>query len=354
MKTRSVFHIIIVLFLLITIISAEIEWRKYGWQIYDNAGEGRSLAMGNAGVAFNNPVANIWNPGAVLNSDTNFISYGHQSRFAGIVQSDYLSIPLNTKSNKYFNLIILYESVGKIPKTTDLLLDWGLDGVPNTGDQGENNGILDEGERLDSDNVSYFNQHQFGMHLSTKIQIFEFEIGVGVRSLIHKLGNNWGSGIGLDIGIVKSYWKNGYIGASLRNVIPAMMIWDSGFIELEKPQIFTGISQTFVINSIGITIDLNSDLIMNIANHSLNDDFSLGNSGFNYRIGIEIAHKEKLNIRFGRDQYGYLTTGVGLNWNYMNFNYAYQLNSSTSDLGSAHVLSFDIDTVWIKSFIDKK
>jgi len=353
MKTRSVFHIIIVLFLLINTISAEIDWRKYGWQIYDNAGEGRSLAMGNAGVAFSNPVAIIWNPGAVLYSNKNYISYGHQSRFAGIVQSDYLSIPLNTK-NKFFNLIVLHESVGKIPKTTDLLLDWGLDGVPNTGDQGENNGVLDEGERLDSDNVSYFNQHQLGIHLSTKIQVFDFEIGVGVRSLIHKLGKNWGSGIGLDIGFVKSYWKSGYIGASFRNVIPAMMIWDSGFVELEKPQLLTGLSQTFSINSIGLAINLNGDLIMNIANQSLNDDFSIGNSGSNYRIGLELAYKEKLSIRFGRNQYGYLTTGVGLNWNYMNFNYAYQLNSTSADLGSTHVLSFDIDTRWIKSFLDKK
>ena len=41
------------------------------------------------------------------------------------------------------------ESIGDIPDTRNALLDYGLDGMPNTGDIGENNGILDDGERLD-------------------------------------------------------------------------------------------------------------------------------------------------------------------------------------------------------------
>ena len=235
--------LILLLILQIKVVLADTDWRKYGWQIYQNAGDGRALALGSVSVSITNPTAYIWNPGIILISNSQNISYGHQSRFAGIIQSDFLSIPLNTRSNKIFNLIVLHESIGKIPRTTDLLLDWGLDGVPNTGDQGENNGILDDGERLDSDNVTYFNQHQFGLHLSSKIKIFDYEMGVALRSLIHTLGDNWGSGIGLDIGIVKSYWTNGQIGFSLRNLIPAMMIWDSGIIELDKPQILTGISQ---------------------------------------------------------------------------------------------------------------
>lgn len=342
-----------IIFLQFNFLNAEADWRKYGWQIYDNAGDGRALAMGNSGIAYSNPASKIWNPGTILFSESTHISYGHQSRFAGIIQSDYLSIPLNTQSNKLINLIILHESVGKIPRTTDLLLDWGLDGVPNTGDQGENNGILDEGERLDNENVSYFNQHQFGVHLSSKVKLFNVEMGVGIRGLVHTLGKNWGSGIGLDVGVVKTYWNGGYVGISLRNVIPAMMIWDSGFIELEKPQLLTGISQIFEIKAISLKFNVNGDFIVHIANQSLNDDFKIGESGVNWRAGFQLSIKEKLNLRFGRNQYGYLTTGLGLNWNSINLNYAYQLNSNSADLGSTHVLSFDLETGWIKSKIKK-
>ncbi len=132
-----------------------------------------------------------------------------------------------------------------------------------------------------------------------------------------------------------------------------MMIWDSGFIELEKPQLLTGISQSFEIKSIGLIFDVNGDFLVNIVNQSLNDDFNIGNSGVNWRTGFQLSYKEKLNLRFGRNQYGYLTTGIGLNWNIINLNYAYQMNSNSADLGSTHVLSFDLETEWIKSFIRK-
>lgn len=337
--------------LLINIINAETDWRKYGWQIFENAGEGRSIALGNTSIADLSLNSTLWNPAiANLNSSKN-ITYGHQSRFAGIIQSDYLSIPFTTKSKKPMSLIILHESIGDIPRTSDLLLDWGEDGVPNTGDAGENNGILDEGERLDSENVSYFNQHQLGIQLSTSIEIFDYEFGISLRSLVHTLDNNWGSGLGLDVGVIHSFFRNNHVGLTIRNLIPAMMVWDSGFIELSKPQIISGVSQIFHIARLNTSVIILGDILLNPSDESLNDDFNIGSTGGNYRLGTEINYNERIKIRFGRNQYGYNAMGVGLNWKNFQINYAYQLNSNTSDLGTTHVLSFDVNPEWIKSVI---
>jgi hypothetical protein len=334
-------------------LNAQTDWRKYGWQIFNNAGEGRSIALGNASVADLNLNSAIWNPSIISIYNSTQISYGHQSRFAGIIQSDFLSVPLTTKSNKPISLIVLHESIGKIPKTSGLLLDWGEDGIPNTSDAGENNGIIDDGERLKSENLSYFNQHQIGLQLNTLIEIFEYEVGISLRSLIQTLGGNLGSGLGLDIGIIHSFWKNNYIGLTIRNLMPALMIWDSGLVELSKPQLFFGISQKIDIEKLYLEIMFLGDLLINISNESLSDDFNVGSSGGNYRLGSEIKILETIIIRFGRNQHGYKSTGIGLEWNNFQINYAYQLNSNLSDLGSTHVLSFGIDPEWLKIILTR-
>jgi len=352
-KTLFFFKLFLIIFIIINISLAETDWRKYGWQIFENAGEGRSLSMGNAGVADFQLNSTLWNPAIVAIANSTHLSYGHQSRFAGIIQSDFLSFPFSVKSNRSFHMIVLHESVGKIPKTSDLLLDWGADGVPNTGDQGENNGLIDEGERLDSDNVSYFNQQQFGFQLSTTLRVYDFDLGISIRGLIHTLGKNWGSGIGFDVGFIRSFWKNSYFGLMFRNLIPAMVVWDSGYVELTKPKLLSGLSQTIDIPKFDIKILLLGDIMLNITNETLNDDFSVGSNGGNFRIGSELTYKNKINIRVGRNPYGYISTGIGLKWTNLQLNYAYLLNSNSEDLGSTHVLSFDINPDWLKSIFER-
>jgi hypothetical protein len=350
-SAKSYFILIAFLLFLCNYVLAQSSWVKYGWQIFDNAGDGRSLAMGNTAIADVHINSTLWNPAIIGVGNTTNITYGHQSRFAGIIQSDFFSIPLNTKLNKSYNLIFLHESVNKIPNTQDLLLDWGIDGVPNTGDLGEYNGYLDEGERLDVENTSYFNQHQFGIQINTNVNIYNTKIGIGVKTLFHKIGNNWGSGIGLDIGAVKSVWNKTSVGVAIRNIIPAMMIWDSGQFEMTKPQLFAGVSQLIEIQKLNTEILLLTDLIINLIDESLNDDFTVGRTGGNYRIGGEISYNNKLKLRFGRNQYGFLATGMGLSWTNFELHYAYQLSSNTADLGSNHVFSFDVNPDWIRTIL---
>ena len=80
------------------------------------------------------------------------------------------------------------ESIGDIPDTRNALLDYGLDGMPNTGDIGENNGILDDGERLDSEKVNYFNQNQIGLHISKSFTYSNYNLGFALKFLDHRIG----------------------------------------------------------------------------------------------------------------------------------------------------------------------
>ena len=139
-------------------IYAESIWVNYGWEIFDNAGDGRALSLGNSLIADgSSPISVLWNP---AHQDAQRIlpfSYGHQSRFAGLVSSDVLVFSYNKKIKTPLSIVILREAVSNIPDTRDLLLDWGEDGMPGTMDFGEANGGLDEGERLDFEKIKYFN-----------------------------------------------------------------------------------------------------------------------------------------------------------------------------------------------------
>ncbi len=342
------------LFLLFNVLFAQSSWTKYGWQIYENAGDASSIAMGNTTIADNHGVAVLWNPAIKGSNNYRNFTYGHQSRFAGIIQSDLVSFPFSTKNDRTFNVLLLHESVTKIPNTQNLLLDWGLDGVPNTGDMGENNGYLDEGERLNNDNITYFNQRQVGIQLSTQFLIYGFDFGVAVKSLFHTLGDHFGSGIGLDIGMTKSFWTNSNIGLSIRNLIPGLIVWDNGFTELSKPLISAGISQSVRLPKIQIEFIILSDIIFQVYNKSLSDDFHIGSTGGNWRTGAELSYNKTIHIRLGRSQYGFYSTGLGISWTNFELNYAYQLNSESIDLGTNHVLSFAINSKWFVNKLKQK
>ena len=85
------------------------------------------------------------------------IGLTHQSRIAGMVNSELISFNKDISDSTWASIAILYEGVSGVPDTRNALLDWGNDGVFGTFDPGENNGILDEGERLDANKITYFN-----------------------------------------------------------------------------------------------------------------------------------------------------------------------------------------------------
>ncbi len=121
-----------------------------------------------------------------------------------------------------------------------------MDGIPGTGDAGENNGQLDEGERLDAEQVSYFRQSQWGVHLSTTWQIQRWTLGVGIKGFFHALAEHFASGIGMDVGATTSFWKGNTVGLVLTDATTSLLVWDNGTVERFTPELFAGIAQEVV------------------------------------------------------------------------------------------------------------
>ena len=171
---------------------SETVFVKYGWQIFRNAGDGRSLALGKALTAGGKGIpASLWNPANLVANTKKSFTYVYQSRFSGVIKSDLISFPIHKFTSKPFGFILIHEEVPGIPDTRYALLDENGDGK------------LNGNERLDSKNVTEFSQHQWGVYLNRSwvinkspsigsvlskksVLLGDVIFGIGVKGLIHQ------------------------------------------------------------------------------------------------------------------------------------------------------------------------
>jgi len=343
-----------VLFVLLgTMGFSQSYWVKYGWQVFNNAGDARILSLGGAAVTdFGTSVSPLFNPAASGKVGIHNLNYTHQSRLAGMINSDLLGFPIQNFSRP-LNLIIIHEGIDQIPDTRNILLDFGLDGVPGTGDIGEGNGTLDEGERLDEDKVKYFSQRQLGLHLSTSWKNNNIEFGIAVKTLFHSIGEHTGSGIGLDFGVLAVPWKNGRLGLTIRDITTSWQVWENGTVERFKPSVMTGISHSHQFSNFPVSISGMVNIVSDGGGKSIDDDINLGNHGANIRFGFNGVYDNKIALRLGRNTIGSTTGGIGLSWDNLSLDYAFLNEPTGSGLGVSHMVSLSINYGWIRGMIDR-
>ena len=343
-----------VLFVLLgTMGFSQSYWVKYGWQAFNSAGDARILAMGGAAVTdFGTSVSPLFNPAASGKVGIHNLNYTHQSRLAGMINSDLLGFPIQNFSRP-LNLIIIHEGIDQIPDTRNILLDFGLDGVPGTGDIGEGNGTLDEGERLDEDKVKYFSQRQLGLHLSTSWKNNNIEFGIAVKTLFHSIGEHTGSGIGLDFGVLAVPWKNGRLGLTIRDITTSWQVWENGTIERFKPTVIAGLSQKYRFENMPLTVSGMVNVYLDGNGKSLDDDIHLGDNGANYLLGFNGVYDNKIALRLGRNAIGSTTGGIGLSWDNLSLDYAFLNEPSGSGLGASHMVSLAVNSNWIRQYVEK-
>ena len=350
---NSGFRMTLLLFLMLSSGFSQSYWVKYGWQAFNSAGDARILALGGAAVTdFGTSVSPLFNPAASGKVGIHNLNYTHQSRLAGMINSDLLGFPIQNFSRP-LNLIIIHEGISQIPDTRNILLDFGLDGVPGTGDIGEGNGTLDEGERLDEDKLAYFSQRQLGLHLSTSWTKDTFEVGMAVKTLFHSIGEHSASGIGLDFGVLAVPWKNGRLGLTIRDITTSWQVWENGTVERFKPTAIGGLSQTHRFEDLPLTISGMVNIIWESGGKSIDDDIHLDNHGANYRLGLNGVYDNKIALRLGRNAIGSTTGGIGLSWENLSLDYAFLNEPSGSGLGVSHMVSLAVNSKWIRQYLEK-
>lgn len=335
----------LVLILALQVTWAQSYWVRYGWEVFRSGGDARSLALGRAQVAAGgSAAAALFNPAHHYFPGPRPVTYAHQSRLNGMINSDLVAFPL-TKPN--LGVVILYEGISRIPDTREILLDFGSDGIPGTGDAGEGNGLLDEGERLDEEKLTYFNQRQVGLHLSSAWSLKPLVVGLGLKILRQAIGEYSGTGMGLDLGMLWNPRKSTTLGVMVADVTTSLMVWESGTLERTPPSLNLGLAQEANLGSWSLTAL--AAVRVDPAGESLGDDFRIARRwGGNYQLGLEVSYAQRLALRLGRLTVGSPSAGLGLAWSHLALNYAFQSSPPTTGLGPSHYLSLSFDPAWIR------
>ena len=329
-------------------------WVDYGWELFEHVTDARTAALGNASTAYNfgSPTSSLINP--IFSSlPSQNIKLTHQSRFAGILNNDLAGFQIQKKGRPIqFN--ILYESIGKIPDTRNMLLDWGNDGQFGTHDAGEGNGILDEGERLDKDQIRFFSQHQVGIHAAFNHSFREMPFGMGVKVLSYSLDDHFALGVGIDLGMMKKV-KGVHVGIVARNFPSSGLIWDNGTVEGTTPTLSVGLHHPLELIKIPVKLHSMFNLDISTSNRHLDSQMGFGSFSIDASFGIEGIFKDKLFVRLGRNSVNNSTGGLGVQWDGFGVDYAFLTTNATDGLGNHHLISLNFSLDWVRSkLMDKQ
>ena len=324
-----------------------VNWTNYGWELFDYISEARTASLGNATVAydFNYPSSALSNPYFPIFS-TRKISLTHQSRFAGLINSELVSFQIKNKE-RLVNLNLILEGVSNIPDTRSALIDWGYDGEYGTNDLGESNGIIDEGERLDPSKITFFSQRRFGLYGTSNFNLGKMPFGIGFKILSSSLGDHNAIGVGLDFGFYKSI-KNLNMGFVIKNIPASGMLWSNGTIEGTSPSFEVGYHQSFnILKDKSLSLNPMSSIIFSTSERHLNSLYFNGKLSIDILLGLETIYKEKLMLRLGQNSLYQLTGGVGVNWENLIIDYAFLPSSINGIFANHHLISLSIYLDWL-------
>ncbi|MFC1483140.1 hypothetical protein ACFL56_02655 [Candidatus Margulisiibacteriota bacterium] len=260
---------------------------------YKSAGV-RSQGMGNAGIALIAPYAGIYNPAGLFLKNNTQVSFAQNEIRNDIHQSHFLfGFPAGDQRNIAFNYLTI--GVDDIDKVRD--------------DGGGNPEVIGTIENRQS------------MYNLTLQQAFSEKIygGINLNYFDSSLDEVKGTGIGLDVGVMYRASDAIYIGAVAKNILNSEMQWEDTTDTLPNIYSIGALANTKIFNrNFIIAADYDSD--------------------GQYGIGSELEAIKSFFIRAGihKDKY---TAGIGLKFDMLMIDYAYQTHTETALEYNSHIIS---------------
>ncbi len=160
----------------------------------------------------------------------------HSTWFRNEVSASSLGYTFHYK-DKPLGLMVSRIAVSDIPDTRNALLDFGLDGMPGTGDAGEGNGILDENEIIDYDGIQFTGIANYTLHLGVPLaEIGKFRLGAAFGLLYTDLIAAKGYGLTLNL-YAQHSGKHVNALYVIKNLPSALMVFNSGSAQYYYPQV---------------------------------------------------------------------------------------------------------------------
>lgn len=327
---------IIILLIASTNLFAQGSGNKYAGEFLSIGVGGRPLGMGGAYVALVNDVtAGYWNPAALSGINYPQVSLMHDERFGSLVNYDYggIGFPLGKSSSLGFSVIRL--GVDDIPDTRNALID--LNG----------NGVLDPGERIDPNKVTYFNAADYAFYFTyAKKQSEKFSYGVNLKVIRRDLADAGAWGLGFDVGATYSPFDRFYLGANLQDITTTYLSWSGAS---EKKEVITPtakIGTAYQIDFLSGVLTPAVDFDVRFEGRDNSANANLGPVSFDMHAGMEYTFKDIFSVRTGYNDLGNLTLGAGVKLPKLNIDYSFAKFDGDEDLGNTHRISlvFTLET----------
>ncbi len=258
------------------------------------------------------------------------LGFQHTEGFGGIYQTDVLSGNLDQ-----WSFLIFRGGVSGIPDTRDALLDYGSDGIAGTQDSDgtEGNGVLDPGERLSVNSISYFSTQQFlGEVAYTHQMSAQLALHGTARMLYHDLYSETGFGIGFHGGLLYEPLPKLQLGLEITDLFTTTVFWSSGLTEVFAPQIYLGADYRLEFKKIPFKLHP----IFQIELPLKGDQAQLNQGEWGYSTGLEIVFQDQLFIQLGRNALNQFQVGAMIRTRYLDLHYGTGFSELTSIAGQTH------------------
>ena len=319
------------------------EFAKFAGEFLTTGVGARPLGMGRAFVALaDDGTAGYWNPSGLVFIDYPQLVLMHSERFKGEVKYDYLSCSIPYRHEKSLGFSMIRLGIDDIADTRNAWDDYGLDGIPGTGDFGENNGILDPGE-LNIDKISFFSNTDYAFHISyAKRHRENFTYGWNVKIIKRAICDDNAFGIGFDAAVLLKKWNRLSIGANLMDATSTAIFWNTGKKELISPTLKLGLAFKIETKYFSGSILPLMDWDIRFENRKFASQYNFGPISLDPHYGLELSIKDRIFLRGGYDDLKRVSFGAGIKLPKLNVDYSFNSFDNIDQLGDTHRISLTL------------
>ena len=301
-------------------LAGDLQFRKYAGEFMSIGVDARAQGMGGAVSSLSAGVASLfYNPAGIRGIQKTEISFMHTQQMIASVNYDFLAAGFTQDDNRViaFSLVRL--------------------GIDNIKDSRQAQRIINQAGdwNIDFSQVTDFNASDYIFTLAVAQNWKQrWTWGVNLKLIRRNLAEYHANGLGLDLGLQRTFKENIYWGLTLKNVTTTLIAWDTGSKELVKPELYSGAGYLLNLTKLNSTFLPVIDIILRAENRQQSAETHLGNLSFDYAAGLEYSYHSIIFVRSGLDEIHRLNLGVGLQIPHVRVDYAY--TSYDSELGNSH------------------
>ncbi|MFB0516067.1 MAG: hypothetical protein ACETWG_05620 [Candidatus Neomarinimicrobiota bacterium] len=316
---------------------------KYAGELFEFPGDARSVAMGGTGVSNTHEAATgFYNPALVGRLSQPSLVLARREQFGGMVSADLMAVNFISSPDLAVQLGLVRRGVDDIPDTRSALALADSNG----------NGRLDIHERPDPDNISYFNQREWGLLLSVARKNQRgWHWGTSVKLIGHWLADELGLGLGFDLGVWRAFGRALSMGLMLQDLTTTQVYWSTGRWATTAPRVTTGLKGDFTLPLIRRPVVIEGELSSRLDGRRLERAFELGQVSFLAQAGVELVINNNLRLRGGSATLYPFTLGVGLSFPIFHVDYAYVENTRAGVFEPTHQLSITLFLETLRAFL---